>query len=91
MLKGEPQPIDYGEVNRHRFLNFYSTGLDAAIANQANEWKGRCPAKILYILSLIRQVLKLKTYQYQLSWDDGEYQGPDCCWQSVTELIMAAA
>ncbi len=91
MLTGDPQPIDYGEVNRHRFLNFYSTGLDAAIANQANEWKGRYPAKVLYILSLIRQVFQLKTYHYQLSWDHGSTKDQAYYWQFAMELIMAAA
>ncbi len=76
MLAGTPQMVDYGEVNQRFFLNFFSTGLDAAIANQANEWKGRYPGKVIYILSLIKQVLRLETYQYQLTWDDGAYQGP---------------
>lgn len=75
MIEGTCRMVDYGEVNQHRFLNVYSTGLDAAIANQANQWKDRYPGAFLYTAALIRQIRRMKRYSYEVIWDHGTYKG----------------
>ena len=53
--------IDLGKVNNRYFINVASLGLDAEIANYANELKKHnLPSKIIYILSLIHEYFLFK-------------------------------
>jgi len=53
--------IDLGKVNDRYFINVASLGLDAEIANYANELKKHnLPSKLIYILSLIHEYFLFK-------------------------------
>lgn len=55
--------IDLGLVNNRYFINVATLGLDAIMANDANKLKERnIPNKIVYPLSIIKNYLKLKTF-----------------------------
>lgn len=65
--RGFFRTIDVGRVNDHYFINIASLGLDAKIANCANELKEKkLPSEMVYYLAILNELIKLDSVKLKI-------------------------
>lgn len=71
-IEGKIQMIDYGVVNEHRFLNMFTVGLDAMIADYATRLEGRkyVPNSLTYVIGVLKSLKTFPTINFKFKHND---------------------
>jgi len=72
---GRCRRIDAGTVNGRFFINNSAAAMEPMVTLENIKMK-RLSGEARYIVALLRALLKLKPWQMNLRWDDGDYDGP---------------
>lgn len=67
---GRVRHMDLGMASGTPFVNMFSLGFDAAIAHQANLWKHKLPANLLYPLALVKTLFSFKAPTVRLTFEN---------------------
>lgn len=72
---GQTRLLDAGKVNGHYFLNNSAVGMEPVVTIESQKIK-RLSGESRYIAALIKALIKLKAWQMEIHWDDGDFTGP---------------
>lgn len=72
---GHTRLIDAGITNGRYFINNSAAAMEPMVTLETQKIK-RLSGEMRYIVGLIKAIIKIKAWDMQLSWDDGEYAGP---------------
>ncbi|MEZ4517333.1 MAG: diacylglycerol kinase family lipid kinase [Chloroflexota bacterium] len=72
---GQTRQIDGGRVNERFFINNSAAAMEPMVTIENIRMK-RLSGEIRYVAALVRALVRLKPWQMQITWDDGEYDGP---------------
>ena len=75
IAQGHTRQIDAIQVNDRFFINNSGLAMEPMVTLEGMRMK-RLSGEICYIVALLRVVFKMKAWQMQLQWDDGQYDGP---------------
>ena len=75
LAQGQTRTIDVGRVNGRFFDNNSAIGLEPVITLE-NARLVRVKGTIRYLLAALICILRRPTWEMELAWDDGRYQGP---------------
>ena len=72
---GNSRLIDVGQVNGHYFVNNSAIGLEPMVTLTQDRMRW-VKGKTRYLLAAIKVILSAQIWSAQLSWDNGDYNGP---------------
>lgn len=75
ILRGNSRTIDMGRANGWYFTNNSAVGLEPVVTLYNIEM-ARLRGVLRYLVAALRGIAAGYSYRMQLTWDDGEYEGP---------------
>ena len=71
---GKTRILDVGRVNTHFFLNNSAVGMEPMVTIESQKIK-HIYGSMRYLVALLRTLLRLRSWQMKIKWDDGSYEG----------------